>query len=220
MSFDISVIWQNLPILLAGARLTIVLTVVALAIGILIGLLICAGTLLGRGLVHHLSVAYIGLFRGLPETVIVFWLYYCGPLILNTKPSAFTTALAALAIQSGAYLAEIFRAGIQAVPRGQFDAGRAIGLTAFWVIWDIIAPQALRKMIPPMLGIVAILIKNSALVSAIGVEELFYQATVLGGQTFHYFEMLSAAAVIYFLLILPISVLVQRQEKRLLAKIW
>jgi polar amino acid transport system permease protein len=74
-------------------------------------------------------------------------------------------------------------------------------------------------MIPPMLGIVAILIKNSALVSAIGVEELFYRATVLAGQTFRHFELLTAAAIIYFLLILPLSILVQRQERRLLAKI-
>ncbi len=220
MSFDASVIWQNLPILLAGVWLTILLVVIALAIGIGIGLLACGGTLLGRGFVYHLSVGYIGLFRGLPETVIIFWLYYCGPLILNTKLSAFQSATAALAIPSGAYLAEIFRAGVMAVPRGQLDAARALGLSSFWMVWDVIAPQALRLMIPPMLGILAILIKNSALVSAIGVEELFYRATVTAGQTFHYFELLTAAAVIYFLLILPLSILVQRQEKRLLAKIW
>ena len=75
-------------------------------------------------------------------------------------------------------------------------------------------------MIPPTLGIVTILIKNSALVSAIGVEELFYQANVLSGQTLHHFELLSAVAVIYFLLILPLSILVQRREKRLLSQVW
>jgi polar amino acid transport system permease protein len=84
----------------------------------------------------------------------------------------------------------------------------------------VIAPQALRMMIPPTLGIVTILIKNSALVSAIGVEELFYQANVLSGQTLHHFELLSAVAVIYFLLILPLSILVQRREKRLLSQVW
>lgn len=219
MSFDASVIWQNWPLLLAGVGLTIVLVVVALAVGIVIGLLACAGSLLGSGFAYHLSVAYIGLFRGLPETVIVFWLYYCAPLILNTKLSAFEAAVIALSIPSGAYLAEIFRAGIEAVPRGQIDAARAIGLSPFWLAWDVVGPQALRMMIPPMLGIVAILIKNSALVSAIGVEELFYRATVLSGQTFRHFELLTAAAVIYFLMILPLSILVQRQEKRLLANI-
>jgi His/Glu/Gln/Arg/opine family amino acid ABC transporter permease subunit len=220
MSFDTSVIWQNLPILASGIWLTIVIVVVSLAIGIGIGLLACAGMLLGRGMVYHLSIGYVGLFRALPEPVIIFWLYYCSPFILNSKLSAFEAGTIALAIPSGAYLAEIFRAGVQAVPRGQFEAARATGLSAFWLVWDVVAPQALRLMIPPILGIVTILIKNSALVSAIGVEELFYQATVLSGQTFHYFEFLSATAVIYFMLILPLSVLVQRHERRLLAKIW
>jgi polar amino acid transport system permease protein len=106
------------------------------------------------------------------------------------------------------------------VPRGQIEAGRALGLSSFWLVWDIVAPQALRMMIPPILGVVTILIKNSALVSAIGIEELFYRATVLGAQTFHYFAFLTVAAVVYFLMILPLSVLVQRQERRLLAKVW
>src|SRR3984893_1485436 len=220
MQFDSSIIWQNLPLLVSGIWLTILLVATALVIGIVIGLVACAGTLLGCGLVYYLSVGYIGVFRGLPETVIIFWFYYCAPLILNTRLSAFWIGTVALAIPSGAYLAEIFRAGILAVPRGQLDAARAVGLSSFWLVWDVIAPQALRMMIPPMLGILTILIKNSALVSAIGVEELFYRANVLSGQTLRHFELLSAVAVIYFLLILPLSILVQRQEKRLLAQVW
>jgi His/Glu/Gln/Arg/opine family amino acid ABC transporter permease subunit len=220
MSFDTAVIWQNLPALAAGIWLTIAIVVVSLAIGIVIGLLVCAGMLLARGLAYYMSVSYVGLFRAVPEPVIIFWLYYCAPLILNSKLSAFESGTIALAIPTGAYLAEIFRAGIQAVPRGQFEAARAVGLSPLWLVWDVVAPQALRMMIPPMLGIVTILIKNSALVSAIGVEELFYRATVLGGQTFHYFEFLTVTAVIYFVLILPLSALVQRQERRLLGKVW
>jgi His/Glu/Gln/Arg/opine family amino acid ABC transporter permease subunit len=220
MSFDTSIIWQNLPMLLAGIWLTVVIVFLSLVVAIVIGLLVCAGTLLGKGFVHDLCVGYVALFRALPEPVIIFWMYYCGPLILNSKLSAFESGTIALAIPSGAYLAEIFRAGIQAVPRGQIEAGRALGLSSFWLVWDVVAPQALRMMIPPTLGIVTILIKNSALVSAIGVEELFYRATVLGGQTFHYFQFLTVAAVIYLLMILPLSVLVQRQERRLLAKVW
>jgi ABC-type amino acid transport system permease subunit len=142
------------------------------------------------------------------------------PISPAPRLSAFWTGTVALAIPSGAYFAEIFRAGVLAVPRGQVDAGRAVGLSSFWLVWDVIAPQALRIMVPPMLGIITILIKNSALVSAIGVEELFYRANVLSGQTLRHFELLSAVAVIYFLLILPLSILVQRQEKRLLSQIW
>ena len=220
MTFDASVIWQNLPFLVGGIWNTLLLVVAALVLGSAIGLVVCAGALLGQGFVRWLALGYVGVFRGLPETVIVFWLYYCGPLILSAKLTAFEAGTMALAIPSGAYFAEIFRSGILAVPRGQFDAARAIGLSPFWLARDVIAPQALRIMIPPTLGIVTILIKNSALVSAIGVEELFYRATVLAGQTFRHFELLTAAALIYFALILPLSVLVQHQEKRLLAKVW
>ncbi len=219
MTFDISIVWQSLPALAAGAWLTAALVVVSLAIGIAIGLLVCAGTLGGQGMVRRLAVGYVGLFRGLPETLIIFWLYYCGPLILDVKLSAFATGTAALAIPSGAYLAEVFRAGIQAVPKGHVEAARALGLSRFWVMWSVIAPQALRMMIPAFLGVVTILIKNSALVSAIGVEELFYRATVLAGRNFHHFELLTAAAIVYFALILPFSLAVQRQERRLLAKV-
>lgn len=220
MLFDTSVIGQNLPALVAGVWLTAVIVIVSLAVGIAIGVAVCAGMLLGRGMVSRFGLGYVALFRALPEPVLIFWLYYCGPLILNSKLSAFETGTIALAIPTGAYLAEVFRAGIQAVPRGQIEAARAVGLSPLWLVWDVVAPQALRMMIPPMLGIITILIKNSALVSAIGVEELFYRATVLGGQTFHYFEFLTVTAGIYFLMILPLSALVQRQERRLLAKLW
>jgi His/Glu/Gln/Arg/opine family amino acid ABC transporter permease subunit len=219
MSFDTRVIWQNLPALAAGIWLTVAVVAVSLAVGILIGMLVCAGRLLARGFAYYLSVYYVALFRGLPEPIIIFWLYYCAPFILNTKLSAFTTGTVALAIPTGAYLGEIFRAGIQAVPRGQIEAARAVGLSPLWLVLDVVAPQALRMMIPPMLGIVTILIKNSALVSAIGIEELFYRATVLGGQTFRYFEFLTVAALIYFLLIMPLSALAQRQERRLARKL-
>jgi His/Glu/Gln/Arg/opine family amino acid ABC transporter permease subunit len=219
MHFDSSVIWQNLPALLSGIWLTIVIVVLSLLVGTVIGLVVCGGMLLGGPIVSRLSGAYVGLFRALPEPIIIFWLYYCAPLILNEKLSAFETGAIALAIPSGAYLAETFRAGILAVPVGQIEAGRAIGLSGIWLIWDVIGPQAARTMIPPMLGIVTLLIKNSALVSAIGVEELFYHATVLGGQTFHYFEFMTVTAGIYFCLIVPLSALLQRYERRLLATV-
>ena len=218
MSFSFRVLWESLPIIVAGAWLTILVVLVSLAIGIAIGLVICAGTMLGKGGVHRFCIAYVSLFRTLPETVLIFWLYYCIPLILNSKPSAFQCAVAALAIPSGAYLAEIFRAGIEAVPHGHIEAARSLGISPFWVVWEVIAPQALKVMIPAFLGLLTILIKNSALVSAIGVEELFYRATVYAAQTYRYFELMTSAAIVYFVMILPLSVLVQRQERRLLTR--
>ena len=215
MSFDTQVIWQYLPSLLSGLWLTVGIVVLSLLFAVVIGVLVCAGMLLGGPVVRRISADYVSVFRALPEPIIIFWLYYCSPLVLNTKLSAFESGAIALAVPSGAYFAEIFRAGLLAVPKGQIEAGRALGLRPFWLLWDVLMPQALRIMIPPILGIVTILIKNSALVSALGVEELFYRATVLGGQTFHYFEFLSVTAVLYFVLIMPLSAIVQFQERRL-----
>ncbi len=85
MSFDTSLLWQNLPVLASGVWMTLALVIVSLAIGIVIGLIICAGMLLGRGIAYYMSAGYVALFRALPEPVIIFWLYYCAPLILNAK---------------------------------------------------------------------------------------------------------------------------------------
>jgi His/Glu/Gln/Arg/opine family amino acid ABC transporter permease subunit len=214
MSFDMSIFRESIPVLVNGLWTTLLLVVASLGIGMLIGALVCAGRLSGRGLLHRLCVIYISAFRGLPETVLIFWLYFCGPLIFNSKITAFQSAAIALAIIAAAYFAEIFRAGIEAIPRGQLEAARALGLSEPMILRDIIAPQALRLMVAPLLGYTTILIKNTSIASAIGVEELFYQANVFAGQNLRYFEVFTTAAIFYFVMIAPLSILVQHREKR------
>jgi His/Glu/Gln/Arg/opine family amino acid ABC transporter permease subunit len=215
MSFDTRVLWQSIPFLQVGLETTVLLVLGSLAIGICLGAIACAGRLLGRGLLYRISTAYVGLCRGLPEIVLIFWIYYCGPLVFDVSLTDVESALATLSIISGAYLAEIFRAGVEAVPRGQIEAGRALGLSEFWVGWSIVIPQAVRVMVPALVGFVTILLKNTALVSAIGVTELFYEANVFAGQTLRYLEILTAVGVIYFCLIFPLSLVVQHSERRL-----
>lgn len=147
--------------------------------------------------------------------VLVFWMYYCGPLILDVRLSDVATGIATLSLIAGAYLCEIFRAGIQAVPKGQIEAARALGLSSFWVGWSVIAPQAIRIMIPTFVGFLTILLKNSSLISAIGVAELFYQASTRAATTYKYLEIYTAIGVIYFALIFPLSMMAQRAERRL-----
>ena len=218
MTFDFRVIVEAFPTLMSGLATTILLVLAALGIGIAIGIVACGGRLLGRGPLYQLGSAYIALFRGLPETVLIFWMYYCGPLVFDVRLTDFGCAVATLSIIAGAYLAEIFRAGIEAVPRGQSEAARALGLSELWVACSVVAPQAIRVMIPAFVGFTTILVKNSALVSAIGVAELFYEASVLAGQNFRHFELLSAVGAIYFCLIFPLSMLAQRFERRLAAR--
>ncbi len=217
MHFDMQTLWQAIPLLAEGLKLTVLLVVVSLVIGMGIGAIACAGSMIRRGLFYHMSVSYIALFRALPETVLMFWIYFCGPLVFDIRLTDLTSAIATLAIISGASLAEIFRSGIEAVPRGQIEAGRAVGLSAWSVGRDVVLPQAIRVMLPAFFNFVTIIIKNSALVSAIGVAEIFYQANVFAGQTLRYFEVFSAVGVIYFLLIFPLSMLAQHTERRLAA---
>jgi len=218
MLFDPHVFWSSLPFLLQGTWTTIVVVCASMAVGIIIGVLLCAGMVLGSGLIRVLSFAYVSLFRTLPETVLVFWIFYCIPLVASGRPTAFQSAVAALAIPAAANFAEIFRAGVIAVPRGHVEAAHAMGLSRIWVFLDVVAPQASRIIVPPFFGAVTILIKNSALVSIIGVQELFYHATVSANQNYHYIEIMTGAALIYFMLILPLSMLVQWQEQRLLVR--
>ncbi|HZS82939.1 MAG TPA: amino acid ABC transporter permease [Stellaceae bacterium] len=212
MHFDTSVIAQNLPLLARGLELTLLLVAASLILGTAFGALACVGKLLGRGLLYWIAVGYIALLRGVPELIVMFWIYYCGPLLLGARLSSFAAALAAMSLYAGAYLAEIFRAGVLAVPRGHVEAARALGLAEPFVWLDIILPQALRTMIPAFIGVVTIIVKVSGLASAIGVAELVYEATIVSGQSYRYFELFTAVGACYFALIFPLSLLAQRYE--------
>lgn len=213
MHFDTSVIVRNLPELLAGVRLTVLLVLVALGAGIVLGMIACVGKLLQRGLLCWIASAYVTVMRGIPEMVVMFWIYYCGPLILDTRLSSFAAAAASMSLYAGAFLAEIFRAGILAVPRGQTEAARALGIPELFTWAEVVVPQALRMMIPAFIGVVTLIVKVSGLASAIGVAELVYEANILAGQSYRYFELFTAVGIFYFCLIFPLSLLAQRYER-------
>ena len=215
MHFDTRTITQHLPELLQGVRLTVILVLLSLALGIVLGLVACFGKLLGRGPLCWIAATYVTVMRGIPEMVVMFWIYYCGPLILATRLSSLSAAVASMSLYAGAFLAEIFRAGILAVPRGQGEAARALAIPEFRTWTDIVLPQALRIMIPAFIGVVTLIVKVSGLASAIGVAELVYEANILGGQTYRYFELFTAVAAFYFALIFPLSMLAQHYERRL-----
>jgi His/Glu/Gln/Arg/opine family amino acid ABC transporter permease subunit len=211
--FDTTVIVRHLPELFAGVELTVLLVVVSLGVGTVLGMIACIGKLLGRGLLCWIASAYVTVMRGIPEMVVMFWIYYCGPLILDTRLSSFAAAATSMSLYAGAFLAEIFRAGILAVPRGQTEAARALGVPELFTWAEVILPQALRMMIPAFIGVVTLIVKVSGLASAIGVAELVYQANIVSGQSYRYFELFTAVGIFYFALIFPLSLLAQRYER-------
>lgn len=215
MNSDWSILYQYRYEILGGLWTTVALVGLALVSGYIVGAVACFGKLMRTGPLYWLSTFYINTFRALPETVLVFWIYFCGPFIFTAAPSAWQTGVISMSLVAGAYFAEIARAGIQSVSRGQWEAARAVGLSEFWVWIDVIIPQAVRAMLPSSALLVTQLVKMSGLVSAIGVTELIYQAQTLGSLSFRYFEFFTAVAVLYFILIFPFSMASRFIEARM-----
>jgi His/Glu/Gln/Arg/opine family amino acid ABC transporter permease subunit len=215
MTFDYHALLQYYPLLLSGLFMTVIITAIALLCGILIGLIVCLARISPYEIASTPARAYINFFRATPEMVIIFWVYFCAPPLLNVRLSALWSGTLALSLVAGAYLAEIFRAGIQSLPTGQIEAARALALPAFVRWWYVLLPQAVRLMLPAFVTYLTELLKNTTLVAAIGVAELFYQASTLGAQTFRYMEFLSAIAIGYFAVIFPISLLARYAKANL-----
>jgi His/Glu/Gln/Arg/opine family amino acid ABC transporter permease subunit len=213
--FDVSEVVRSLPDLWSGLQYTLLLVFVSLACGTVIGLLACLGRLLGRGLLVRFCAAYTTIFRGIPEVVLMFWIYYCGPLLGGVRPSSLVAALVAMSLYAGALLSEVFRGGVLAVPKGQAEAARALGVPEFWVWTSVILPQAFRIVIPALLGVAALTVKVSGIASTIGVAELVYQANIIAGQSYRYFELFTAVGLFYFMILFPMSMIAKAWERKL-----
>jgi His/Glu/Gln/Arg/opine family amino acid ABC transporter permease subunit len=214
MEFQLDILVRNYPLLVSGALVTLLIAAIALAVGIVGGALLCSARLSGRRALNRFVVGYILFFRVTPEMVLIFWAYFCIPLIFDIRVSGLWAGSVTLGLVAAAYLAEIFRAGIEAIPRGQVEAAKSLGLHAAPRWRFVVLPQALRLMVPPLVNYFTELLKNTTLLSAIGVSELALQAYLLGGQTFRYVEFLTAIAFIYFLIIFPLSLASRRLEHR------
>ena len=215
MEFNLFVIKQHWELLVSGAVMTFVVCATSLALGVVLGLILCFGKMRRRGIFFRISTIVIDTFRTLPELVPIFWIYTAGPLIFDFRITAEGAGIMALTLYSGAFLAEIFRAGLQAVPRGQYEAVDSLGVPRLWAFAVVIAPQAARMMTPPFVNFVCDLVKVSSLLSAIGITELAYRASIISGETFRYLEIFTAAGVLYFLIIFPLSVFARWREKKL-----
>lgn len=214
-SFDVAEIVRSLPELWVGLQYTLLLVSVSLACGAAIGLLACLGRLKGRGLVVQICIAYTTIFRGIPEVVLMFWIYYCAPLLGGVRPSSLVAALVGMSLYVGALLSEVFRGGITAVPKGQTEAAHALGVPEFWVWVSVILPQAFRIVIPALIGVVALTVKVSGIASTIGVTDLVFQANVIAGQSYRYFELFTAVGLFYFSILFPLSMLAKGYERKL-----
>jgi His/Glu/Gln/Arg/opine family amino acid ABC transporter permease subunit len=182
----------------------------AVAVGLLVALVSQGGGWLGRGFVR----AYVELFRNTPLLIQIFIVYFGLPQ-MGLRLSPFLSGLSALTLYAAAYNAEIFRAGLEAVPRGQHEAARSTGLSGAQAARFVIVPQAVRICLPALGNNLVSLVKNSALVSTIGMVELMFVANDISFNNFRSFEIYGAAAIIYVLMVLALSRVLAGLEGRL-----
>lgn len=215
--FSFESLWYNRFFMLEGVIITFEITVVSLAIGLLIGLLVALCKLSKDKVLSAPAIFYVEFFRNTPELVQLIWIYYCLPILFGLKMIAITSCIIALGLNAGGYLAEVFRGGIQAVDKGQIEAARTLGLSYFQSIRKITLPQAIRIMLPPLLNQSIALLKNSSLVSILGVSDITFRAQVVATNTFRPIEIFTAAAILYFTLCTGLSYITRFYEKRLIA---
>lgn len=214
MSFDFSLIWNSLPLLLAGAGVTIEITAIAVGLGFIFGLITSVCRLSGVKVLQVIAVCYVNIIRGTPMLVQIFLIYFALPMVIGERINPFVAAVAACSINSGAYVSEIFRAGIQSVDKGQMGAGRSLGLSWMQTMRYVILPQAFKHVIPPLGNEFISMTKETSLVSVIGFEELTRRGQLIIAKTYGSFEIWLTVAAIYLVMTLTIARLVSYLERR------
>jgi polar amino acid transport system permease protein len=209
------VIPRALPALGQGLQMTLAVTAVVIILGFLLGTVVAAARLARNPLINKPVALYIEFFRGTPALVQLVWIYYCLPIVLGLELPTFASIVVALTLNVGAFYGEAIRAGIQAIPRDQTEAADVLGLGYVDKMRFVVLPQAFRIIIPVALSLSISLFKDTALVSTLGVADLMYQARVLATETYRPIEVLSTAALIYFIIAFPCTIATRLLEVRL-----
>ncbi|WP_051328603.1 amino acid ABC transporter permease [Geminicoccus roseus] len=215
-SFDLSFafIWRKLPFLLSqGLLTTIYISAISIAIASVLAMLGAIAKLSSNGIAIGIANFYTSLFRGLPLLMQIYMIYLGLPQ-LGYVVDAVPAGIAALSLCYGAYMTEIFRAGIESIPKGQWEASRALGLKPRSTMGRIILPQAMRIIIPPTGNQFIAMLKDSSLVSVVGVWELMYLARTQGQTEFRHVEMMITASMIYWILSIVLELVQARIERR------
>jgi polar amino acid transport system permease protein len=204
----------DLPRLLLGVPLTLGITSVAFAAGTVAALPIALARMARLPVLGSLAMAWLEFFRTTPPLMHIVWAYYALPVIADVRLSAFTVIAGALACSTSAQMAEIFRAGLLAVPRGQSDAARVLGLSSSQRLWWVVLPQTLRLILAPSCNILVSLLKQSSLAAVIAIPEIMNRGWILASETFRPLEVLTLVALIYFVLTWPLVLLAAVLERQ------
>jgi polar amino acid transport system permease protein len=213
--WDFTPVVANAPLLVEGLANTLKITGVSLSGGLVLGLAFALMRLSPRAWLSRPAGFIIEVFRTTPPLVQLFWMFFALPLIVGIEMTPFMAAVVTFSIQSGAFFAEVFRAGIQSIERGQWDGARAIGMNHAQAMRRIILPQAIKRMIPAFLERSIELMKTTTLVATIAYADLLFQANEISQKTFRPLETFTVVALIYFVVIFAVSLMARQLERRL-----
>ena len=217
MALDFTPVWQGLPTLLAGALVTVEVTAASLGLGCLLGLLVGMGRLNPKHrIIYGICTGYLTFIRGTPLLVQLFLLFFGLPQFGILLP-AFMCGVLGLGIYSGAYVSEIVRGSIQSIDRGQMEAARSLGMPYRMAMRKVILPQAFVRMIPPLGNEFIALIKNSALVSLLTIDDVMHEGEKIISVSYRSLETYLVIAGIYLVLTSLTTVALRRTERRLRA---
>jgi His/Glu/Gln/Arg/opine family amino acid ABC transporter permease subunit len=214
MTFDWNVVWDNLPRLLEGAWMTIWLTVVTMALALPGGLVLALLRLSPVWLVSAPATAFVEFFRATPLILQIYWAYYVLPAYFDIQLSQLSTAIVGLTCNISSFNSETFRAGIVSIREGQWNAGLALGMSRTEVFILIILPQAVMRVLPALASTWVSLFKDTSLVSIISVTDLSYMALKVRSETYRILEVLTAMAVLYWLMGYPQAKIVDWIHRR------
>ena len=205
----------NLKFLLSGLTTTIYISIISIVISIMIGLLIAIPSLSKNKFLTYLNIGYVEIVRAIPLLVLILWIYYGLPIMTGISFSPFVSGIIALSISESAFQAEIFRAGINSIKKAQWEAGSSLGLGFFRKLRLVILPQAVKNILPAIGNQFVYVLKMSSLVSIIGIGDLTRKANELVVTTYRPLEIYTFLIFEYLVLILIVSYLVRKLEKKL-----
>jgi polar amino acid transport system permease protein len=203
-----------LPILLKGLQVTLYIFLIAILLGFSIGLVIALLRLAPLKILNWIAKAYVDAIRGTPFIVQLFFIYFGINSLQFISLNSTTAGIITVAINAGAYFAEIIRAGIQSIDKGQTEAARSIGFTSAQTMRYIVLPQAFRRMLPTITNQSIISLKDTSLLSVIGIADLTQQGQIQASATFEAFKIWLAVGIIYFIIIYLLTLLANFVERR------
>ena len=214
MDVNFELMQSAFPLLIAGACITVEITALTVFFGMVIGICVSLIRMSDFKILRWMGNVYVDFIRGTPLLIQIFLVYFALPSIIGHRVDAYFAAISACSINSGAYMAEVFRGGIQSIDIGQMEAGRSLGMTWWQTMRYVILPQAFKRIIPPLGNEFIAMLKDSSLVSVIGFEELTRRGQLIIARTYASFEIWMAVAIIYLILTFTVARLTGLLERK------